>query len=358
MKKVSVIIPVYGAETYIAETLRSLLAQTYPYFEALLVDDGSPDRSIEICQRFTDSRIRIIRQTNRGLPGARNTGIRHAKGDYIAFLDADDLWQPDKLEKHVAHLERSPQVGVSFSYSAFINDVGELTGIYQIPRKITNITPEFALCRNPVGNGSAAVIRRQVFEDIAYRDDLYGECEEFYFDERLKFAKADATDLECWTRIATHTPWKLEGIPEALTLYRVNSGGLSAHAMTQFEAIERVIAKCCDNSLVLAPYRNLARAYYMRYTARRAVTLRDGKLAMKMVNRSLLTDWRILREEPGRTLTTVAAAYLLRFIPDGMYRSLEQKALQMTGKTQQVQIAAQENAQPSNLVPEEVVIKI
>jgi glycosyltransferase involved in cell wall biosynthesis len=338
MKTVSVIIPVYNAERYIADTLRSLLAQTYPYFEALIVDDGSPDRSLEVCQRFTDRRIRIIRQPNRGLPGARNTGIRHAQGEYIAFLDADDLWTPDKLEKHVAHLERSPQVGVSFSYSAFINETGNLTGIYQIPRRIRQITPEYALCRNPVGNGSAAVIRRQVFEAIGYTDDLHGVPETHYFDERLKYAKADATDLECWTRIATHTAWKLEGIPEALTFYRVNAGGLSAHAMTQFSAIERVIQKCCDSSTALEPYRSLARAYYMRYTARRAVTLRDGELAVRMVNRSLLTDGRILLQEPHRTLMTIAAAYLLRWIPRSLYQFLEQLALQVTGKTQQEQI--------------------
>jgi glycosyltransferase involved in cell wall biosynthesis len=338
MKKVSVIIPVYGAEQYIADTLRSLLSQTYPYFEALIIDDGSPDRSIEVCQKFTDPRIQIIRQTNRGLPGARNTGIRHAQGDYLAFLDADDLWTSDKLEKHVEHLERSPQVGVSFSYSAFINDAGKPTGIYQIPRKISHITPEYALCRNPVGNGSAAVIRREVFDAIRYSDDLHGTLEDHYFDERLKFAKADATDLECWTRIATHTSWQIEGIPEALTLYRVNSSGLSAHAMTQFAAIEQVIKKCCDSAPVLAPYRNLARAYYMRYTARRAVTLRDGALAVEMINRALLTDGRILWQEPHRTLMTIAAAYLLRWIPRSVYHSLEQFALQITGKTQQEQI--------------------
>jgi glycosyltransferase involved in cell wall biosynthesis len=341
MKKVSVIIPVYGAEQYIAETLRSLLAQTYPHFEALIIDDGSPDRSIEICKTFDDPRIRIIQQTNRGLPGARNTGIRQAQGDYLAFLDADDLWVPEKLEKHVAHLERSPQVGVSFSYSAFINEAGEQTGIYQIPRRISNITPGYALCRNPVGNGSAAVIRKEVFEAIRYEDDLYGEIEYYYFDERLKFSKADATDLECWTRIATHTPWQTEGIPESLTLYRVNAGGLSAHAMTQFEAIERVIAKCCDAAPVLQPYRNLARAYYMRYTARRAVTLGAGNLAVTMINRALMTDWRILLEEPRRTLMTIAAAYLLWLIPKSIYQRLEQLALQITGKSQQEQIQKQ-----------------
>lgn len=123
MKKVSVIIPVYNADKYIAATVESVLAQTYKNFEILIIDDGSPDKSLKVCQQFQDSRIKIICQANRGLPGARNTGIRHAQGDYIAFLDADDIWLPNKLEKHVNHLNNSPTVGISFCYSAFINEL-------------------------------------------------------------------------------------------------------------------------------------------------------------------------------------------------------------------------------------------
>ncbi|NEO51027.1 MAG: glycosyltransferase family 2 protein, partial [Moorea sp. SIO4A3] len=105
MKHVSVIIPVYGVENYIAAAVQSVLEQTYTNFEVLIIDDESPDSSIKICQEFSDQRLKIIHQTNRGLAGARNTGIRHAKGDYLAFLDGDDLWLPQKLERHIEHLE-------------------------------------------------------------------------------------------------------------------------------------------------------------------------------------------------------------------------------------------------------------
>ena len=87
MPKVSVIMPVYNVEKYIAETISSVLAQTFTDFELLVIDDESKDRSIEICESFTDQRIKIIHQKNRGLAGARNTGIRHAQGEYLAFLD-------------------------------------------------------------------------------------------------------------------------------------------------------------------------------------------------------------------------------------------------------------------------------
>jgi hypothetical protein len=340
MKKVSVIVPVFKAEQYVEITIQSLLNQTYKNLEILIVDDGSPDRSIEICRRFSDPRIKIIQQPNRGLPGARNTGIRHATGEFIGFLDADDVWLPHKVEKHVNHFNHSPQVGLSFSYSAFIDGDGNYTGIYQIPRKIRGITAGYALCRNPVGNGSAAIIRRTTFEAIKFQDDPHGFMEDCYFDERLRFANADATDLECWTRISTHTHWQQEGIPEALTLYRINSGGLSANAMKQFEAIEHVIEKSCNSAPeILGAHRSLARAYYMRYVARRAVTLRDGNLAVRMINRALVTNWKILVEEPRRTIMTIGAAYFVRLIPRQLYEKMETYAIRLTGTSQKIRIA-------------------
>ena len=174
MKKVSVIIPVYGVEKYIAATVQSVLEQTYKEFELLIIDDGSPDQSVEVCQQFlTDSRVRIIRQENRGVCAARNTGIRHAQGEYLAFLDGDDLWLPEKLEKHFNHLENSSNVGVSFSRSAFIDEAGQSLGIYQMP-KLKEITPAIILCRNPIGNGSAPVIRREALTGIRFQEGRNG----------------------------------------------------------------------------------------------------------------------------------------------------------------------------------------
>ena len=312
MKKVSVIIPVYNAEKYVAATIKSVLSQTYENFEIIIVDDGSPDGSIGICQQFKDSRIKIIRQPNKGLPGARNTGIRHAIGDYLAFLDADDIWVPEKLEKHVHHLNNSPTVGISFCYSAFINEKGNYTGLFQKPRKLYDITPSYVLCRNPVGNGSVAVIRREVFEDIKYQDNLHGTVEDYYFDERLRHAKADATDIECWLRTSILTHWRHEGIPEALTLYRVNSGGLSANALKQLEALEKVVEKTRSYAPdIMARCEKVARAYHLRYTVRRLVSLGDGVTAVKLFNQVIANHWRIILEEPGKTVFTGCAAYVV-----------------------------------------------
>jgi glycosyltransferase involved in cell wall biosynthesis len=308
MKKVSVIIPVYNAEKYVAATIQSVLSQSYENFEIIIVDDGSPDNSIDVCKLFKDSRIKIIRQANRGLAGARNTGIRNAQGDYLAFLDADDIWLPQKLEKHVHHLNNSPTVGISFCYSAFINEKGNYTGLYQKPRKLYDITPSYVLCRNPVGNGSVPVIRREVFEDIKFQGNLHGTVEDYYFDEGLRRAE----DIECWLRISIQTHWRHEGIPEALTLYRLCDSGLSANALKQLEALESVVEKTRYYAPdVIAHCEKAAKAYHTRYTVRRLVSLGNGLTAVKLFNQVIANHWRILLEEPGKTFITGIAAYLL-----------------------------------------------
>jgi len=334
MKKVSVIIPVYGVDKYIWNTVESVLAQTYKKFEILIIDDGSPDESIKICQQFNDPRIKIICQENRGPSGARNTGIRQSKGEYLAFIDGDDIWLPEKLEKHVNHLETSPDVGVSFSCTAFIDESGQPLGIYQLP-KLKGITPPYLLCRDPISNGSNPVIRRQAFDAIKFQDNLYGDVEDFYFDERFRRSE----DSECWLRISIQSDWKIEGIPEVLTLYRVNSGGLSANWHKHLESWEKLIEKTRSYAPELTrEWENLARAYQLRYLARRAVSLQAGYVAVELVNQALASDWRILLEEPRRTLITLAAAYLVCLLPQPLYSKIENLALRITGATQRRRI--------------------
>ncbi|MBT9311111.1 glycosyltransferase family 2 protein [Leptothoe kymatousa] len=325
-KLVSVVIPVYKAEDFVGKTIHSVLGQTYKELEIIIVDDGSPDRSIDVCRGFDDPRIKIIQQANRGLAGARNTGIRNSIGDYIALIDADDLWTKDKIEKHVAHLESSPEIGISFSYSELIDEHDKSTGLKQIPTKIKDITPPYILRRNPIGNGSTPVFKREVFKDIEFKANLYGTEETFYFDESFKRAE----DVECWLRIAVETKWGCEGIPELLTLYRVNPGGLSASVLMQYEYLEKIIDKY--NSAypeIFSDVVSLAKAYFQRYIARRAVSMRDGTLAVKMLHRALASDLRILVEEPIKTLVTMGAAYFLYLVPIKLYIQLEQAAMNL-----------------------------
>lgn len=124
---VSVIVGVYNKERHVGECLRSVLAQTCRDFEAIVVDDASTDRSLEVIQGFRDPRIRLVRrEVNSGLPAIpRNQAMGMVRGKYLAFLDADDVWMPDKLEKQVAFMEGHPEFPLSHTRCMVIGDDGK-----------------------------------------------------------------------------------------------------------------------------------------------------------------------------------------------------------------------------------------
>lgn len=111
---VTILIPVYNGEAYIAQAVDSALAQDHPHKEIIVINDGSTDGSMAILARY-GAAIRVIDQVNGGPPRARNVGLRAAQGDYIAFLDADDIWLPGKISAQVAHMEACPEVGACYT---------------------------------------------------------------------------------------------------------------------------------------------------------------------------------------------------------------------------------------------------
>lgn len=115
---VSIITPCYNGAKYIGETIDSVISQTYPDWEMIIVDDGSKDNSAQIVREYAekDSRITLVQQENAGSAAARNNGIRRAEGQYMALLDADDLWHPDFLEKQIAFMKEKDAVCVFCSY--------------------------------------------------------------------------------------------------------------------------------------------------------------------------------------------------------------------------------------------------
>ena len=322
MPHVSVVVPLYQTERYIAEALASVLAQTYADFEVIVVDDGSSDRGPEIARSTGDPRVRVVTQENRGLAGARNSGIRNSKGAVIAFLDSDDRWAPTKLARHVELLAREPRIGVAFAVSRLVDDDGDPTGLMQTPARI-DFTAPHVFCRNPVGNGSAPVIRRATFDAIAFFDPaLKRTC---WFDESFR----QSEDIECWTRIAATTGWQFGFINEPLTDYRVNSTGLSANTERQLETWRRFRAKVKSYAPDLeAKYGNLAEAYQMRYLARRAIRGSGaGPLALAMMMQGIRLSPRLLIEEPSRTLVTLAAALARCALPTAWFNRVEAIAL-------------------------------
>ena len=117
-KLVSIITPIYNGAKYVSETIESVLKQTYPHWEMIIVDDGSKDNSAEIIREYVtkDDRIQLIQQPNGGSASARNNGIRRANGRYIALLDADDLWEPTFLESQLALMKEKDAIVVHASY--------------------------------------------------------------------------------------------------------------------------------------------------------------------------------------------------------------------------------------------------
>lgn len=321
----TIIVPAFNVAATITETLRSILLQTFTDLEVIVVDDGSSDATADIVDSFSDRRIRMIQQANRGLAGARNTGIAHARGVYIAFCDADDLWVPEKLEVHIAHLKARPDVGISFSGSRMIDENGVPLGIDQSP-KLKNITAAHVYKRNPIGNGSAAVIRREALDAMAYRP--MGESErDWWFDETFR----QSDDIEAWLRFALTLDWRIEGVPGALTLYRIHSGALSANIQKQFDTWLRM----SERMKALSPdfirrHGKAAEAYQLRYLARRAVTMGAGEMASRLAWRAFFLSPAPLVEEPLKTITTVLAATLLRLIGLQGYQWAASRVLRQT----------------------------
>lgn len=213
---VSVIIPVYNAEKYIGDTIHSILSQTVSDWEMILVDDCSTDRSVEIIESYTNEKIRLIRMGNGGSAAkARNAGVKAARGRYIAFLDADDLWHPDKLEKQLDFM-RGQCCGFSFTGYEFAGPDG--IGVEKIVR-VPKIMDYKAALKNTTIFTSTVMFDREKIDN-----------------ELLQMPQVPSEDTATWWQIL-RAGYLAYGYNEALTLYRRGGGTLSSNKLT---AIRRV----------------------------------------------------------------------------------------------------------------------
>jgi len=179
----SVVIPLFNKEDYIANTIKSVLNQRYQNFEVIIVNDGSIDNSVEIVKRFSNSRITIINQKNQGLSVARNSGIKHSNYDYIAFLDADDLWFKDYLltiYNLIRFNSKSEVFATSFRLLRPKQKANLLASDFDA-KKAQIITNYFRLSKNIFCN-SSLVVKKSVFSRIGnFNDQInYGEEEDFF----------------------------------------------------------------------------------------------------------------------------------------------------------------------------------
>ncbi len=213
---VSVVVPAYNAEAFIAGTLASILSQTYCNFEVWVVDDGSVDRTAAIVEKLAlqDNRINLIQQPNQGVAIARNAGIQAAKGEFIAPIDADDLWWPATLEKLVAKFQMSSAtVGVVYAWSADIDEQDQTTGAFHASI-IKGDVYRTLICHNFLGNASSTLIRKQCLEQIGG-----------YSTELRRSNAQGCEDWDLYLRLAEH--YEFDVVPEFLVGYRKLDSGMS-----------------------------------------------------------------------------------------------------------------------------------
>lgn len=228
----SVVIPAYQAAPWIAATLDSVLAQTLRDYEIIVVNDGSPDTP-ELEQALAPYRDRILylRQENQGPAGARNTGIKAARGRYIAPLDADDLWEPAHLAAQVAVLEADPTLDVVYADARFIGDVPEAgrTAMELSPQPAGEVTFERLVTRRSTVHICVTVARREALLRAGLFDPAFRGTEDF----------------EMWLRIL-HQGGRIVCQRRVLGRYRRRAGSLSSHAIAMVEGALAVLDKAAQ----------------------------------------------------------------------------------------------------------------
>jgi glycosyltransferase involved in cell wall biosynthesis len=262
---VSVIIPAYNAARFIKETLDSVFAQTYPHFQAIVVNDGSPDAPAleEILEPYR-SRIIYLKQENRGLSGARNTGLRAATGEFVALLDADDIWEPDYLQKQVEFLQTHPEFDLVYCNAKMFGD-STLSG-----QEFMTICPS-----EGEANASAIITRRcNVFVSVTARRSVLAAAP---FDESLRSSE----DYDCWLRLAA-TGHKIGYHRLVLVNYRKHPASLSADPLWMAQSNLKVLNK----SLPLWPSGSKEHQELSKAISNKTATIEllKGKNALKTRN--------------------------------------------------------------------------
>ncbi len=308
MSLISVIIPAYNAERTILDTVVSVQQQTYSDFEIVVINDGSTDRTSKLLNTVKDHRLKIFDYPNGGVPVARNHGLSHATGDLIAFLDADDLWTPDKLELQFAALQQHPEAGVAYSWVYSMDEEGEYFSSGDTFLSTGNVYAQLLL-ENFIVNGSNCLIKRQAIESVGKFDS----------------SVPGADDWDYWLRLALHWPFVVVTKPQIF--YRQSSGSVSS----KVEAMEDNLLKVIEKGFQAAPsemqfLKNQSLANIYRYLAQTYLGRTASAHAVKQATQKL---WIAIRLYPpilkdSRTQYFCLKLLLLRLISPKIRHNLSQ----------------------------------
>ena len=232
MPLVSVIIPVFNGEKTISETIKSVLEQTLSDFELIVINDGSQDSTLDILTNIHDSRLQVFSYKNAGVSASRNRGFSHSSGEFIAFLDTDDLWTTDKLEAQLKALQEHPQAAVAYSWTDHIDESGQFLS----PACHLTVNGDVyarLLTGNFLTNGSNALIRAQALTEIGG------------FDESLTHAE----DWDVWLKLAARYHFVAVPYPQILYRQSTNSASCNVSRMeaASLQVIERAYSQAADS---------------------------------------------------------------------------------------------------------------
>jgi len=291
---ISVIIPVHNGAAYLQAALDSVFAQTHPATEVIVVDDGSTDATPDILRRHA-GRIVLLSQEQRGLAATRNRALDVAQGELVSFLDADDIWQADKLERQVEHLRAHPEHMVVHTAAGYIDTAGTLTTpMAQRPGPRPNGWAYRTLLERNTIFVSSVAIRRRALDDMRFVLDATG-CE----------------DWELWLRLAKQHQFGYVDAP--LVHYRIHGSNMSR----QRESMCRMRVKVMDHVL------NDETRWSYRWMARRSRRSHVRELAQICCEQGRFDDARVYTRQLGVFLTRGDVRRLcLCYLPSGMYQAL------------------------------------
>jgi glycosyltransferase involved in cell wall biosynthesis len=299
-REVSVVLPCYNAASYLARALDSVLAQTDTDWGLCAVDDGSTDETANILEQYSND-VLHFRQPHAGQAAARNRGIRMSDSPYIAFLDADDYWLPNKLERQVAVLRQNPNVGLVCSDCATLKE-DKLAGAYFESATVPRTGKLFErLARECFIFTPTVVVRRKCLEDVGL------------FNESLVVSE----DFDLWLRIAAR--WEIAVVPEVLAVRDTRPEGLSSTTRPEIylengiAALESVKSAC--KGLSPGESRALQSAIAERYYVYGSYLLASG---VRNESRTKLAD--ALRRQPAHFRAWIKLG--LSFLPIGVSRRL------------------------------------
>ncbi|WP_340679192.1 glycosyltransferase [Paraglaciecola sp.] len=267
--KISVIIPCFNSEKYIEETLNSVLNQTFPIFEIIVIDDGSTDNSVNILKTFS-TKIILITQANSGVSTARNNGIKHATGEWIAFVDSDDIWKPNKLEQQLSSISSQHWSHTNSLYFGQNQDGkttrNDLTTLH------CGMVFEPLLIENFITTSTVIIKRETLIKYGCFDEELYA-----------------MEDWFLWLKIAKTEP--LHYCPGVLTEYRVHLGSASRnvrdiihHHMSVIEKIYSI--DLSDKNLQKTKSSSISQSYTIcSYIAEEA---KDKKLTVYCATKAFL----------------------------------------------------------------------